>query len=125
MTEAQPGRGGPLGDQRQRCRSGKIFYQPQDSGEVLFILKKGRVQPYRLSPEGKKLVVATIGPGTIFGEMGILGQGMQNSFAEAVGTCRETATQPLNEFKARQLIDIGRKRIDILNPAGLEAAAAE
>lgn len=70
-------------------------------------------------------MVATIGPGTIFGEMGILGQGMQNSFAEAVGTYRETATQTLNEFKVRQLIDIGRKRIDILNPAGLEAAAAE
>jgi CRP-like cAMP-binding protein len=45
------------------------------------------VQLYRLSPEGKKLIVATIGPGTIFGEMAIIGQGMHNKFAEAVEDC--------------------------------------
>ena len=65
------------------CRRGKIFYQPQDSSEVLFILKRGRVQLYRLSPEGKKLIVATIGSDTIFGEMAIIGQGMHNAFADA------------------------------------------
>lgn len=189
------------------CRKGKIFYQPQDTSQVLFILKKGRVQLYRLSPEGKKLVVATIGPGTIFGEMATIGQGMHNAFAEAtddcllcvmsrhdverlilnkptvalrimelmanrlrqaesqledmafksistrlamlllrlrqdqgsnsiygythqdlaeaIGTYRETATQTLNEFKAGKLIDIGRKRIDIINPEGLELIAEE
>ena len=188
------------------CQRGKIFYQPQDTSEVLFILKKGRVQLYRLSPEGKKLIVATIGPGTIFGEMAIIGQGMHNAFAEAaedcllcvmsrhdverlvlgkpsvalrimelmasrlskaesqledmafksiptrlallllrlrddqgdciygythqdlaeaIGTYRETATQTLNEFKANALIDIGRKRIDILDADGLEAVAED
>jgi CRP-like cAMP-binding protein len=188
------------------CRRGKIFYRPDDAGEVLFILKRGRVQLYRLSPEGKKLTVASIGPGTIFGEMGLIGQGMHSKFAEAVedcllcvmsrhdverlilskpavalrfmkvmadrlstaearledmafksiparmaalllrlreehsssiygythqdlaeavGTYRETATQTLNDFKARHLIEIGRKQIDILDPVGLEQIAAE
>ena len=45
--------------------------------------------------------------------------------AEAIGTYRETATQTLNEFKANKLIEIGRKRIDILDPVGLEAIANE
>jgi len=188
------------------CRRGKIFYRPEDASEVLFILKRGRVQLYRLSPEGKKLTVATLGPGTIFGEMGIIGQVMHSKFAEAVedcllcvmsrhdverlilskpavalrfmkvmadrlnkaeaqledmafksiparmavlllslreeqsnsihgythqdlaeavGTYRETATQTLNEFKAKGLIEIGRKRLDVLDPAGLEKVAAE
>ena len=188
------------------CQRGKVFYQPEDTSEVLFILKKGRVQLYRISPEGKKLVVATIGPGTIFGEMAIIGQRMHNTFAEAVencllcvmsrhdverlilgkpsvalrlmdlmakrlnevetrledmafksiparlallllrlreeqgdniygythqdladavGTYRETTTQTLNEFKSKNLINIGRKRIDILDPAGLELVASE
>ncbi|HEX9924744.1 MAG TPA: Crp/Fnr family transcriptional regulator [Anaerolineae bacterium] len=188
------------------CRRGKIFYRPEDASEVLFILKKGRVQLYRLSPEGKKLTVATLGPGTIFGEMGIIGQGMHSKFAEAVddcllcvmshhdverlllskpavalrfmkvmanrlnqaeaqledmafktiparmaalllhlraesgdhihgythqdlaeaiGTYRETATQTLNGFKSKHLIDIGRKQIDILDPVGLKQTAAE
>lgn len=188
------------------CQRGKIFYRPEDASEVLFILKRGRVQLYRLSPEGKKLTVATLGPGTIFGEMGIIGQGMHSKFAEAVddcllcvmsrhdverlllskpavalrfmkvmadrlnqaeaqledmafktiparlaalllhlraeagdsihgythqdlaeavGTYRETATQTLNDFKGKHLIDIGRKQIDILDPVGLEQLAVE
>ncbi len=69
------------------CRRGKIFYQPEDTSEVLFILKKGRVQLYRISPEGKKLIVSTVGAGTIFGEMAIIGQRMHNTFAEAVNDC--------------------------------------
>ena len=188
------------------CRRGKIFYQPEDTSEVLFILKKGRVQLYRISPEGKKLIVSTIGPGTIFGEMAIVGQRMHNTFAEsvedcllcvmsrhdverlilskpavalrivdlmaerlnevearledmafksiparlaqlllrlreeqgdnisghthqdlaeAIGTYRETTTQTLNEFKSGNLIEIGRKRIEILDPDGLDLIAAE
>lgn len=69
------------------CEPGKIFYMPEDSGEVLFLLKKGRVQLYRISPSGKKLIVATLGPGTIFGEMSLIGQGMHNTFAESVDEC--------------------------------------
>ncbi len=69
------------------CRAGKIFYMPEDTGEVLFLLKKGRVQLYRIAPNGKKLVVATLGPGAIFGEMSLVGQGMHNTFAEAVDEC--------------------------------------
>lgn len=69
------------------CKPGKIFYMPEDSGEVLFLLKKGRVQLYRISPNGKKLVVETLGPGAIFGEMSLVGQGMHNTFAESVDEC--------------------------------------
>lgn len=69
------------------CQKGKIFYMPEDSGETLFLLKKGRVQLYRIAPNGKKLVVATLGPGSIFGEMSLVGHGMHNTFAEAAEEC--------------------------------------
>ena len=69
------------------CEAGRIFYMPEETGEVLFLLKRGRVQLYRISPNGKKLVVVTLGPGTIFGEMSLVGQGMHNTFAEAVDEC--------------------------------------
>ena len=186
-------------------KKGKVFYRPEETGEVLFIVKDGRIQLYRISPEGKKLVIATLGPGTLFGEMPLLGQQLHNTFAEAaeesvicvmsrkdlerlflskpmvalrvlditgrrlrdaeerlktmafkgiparlaslllmlaedndgmevvglthqdlaetVGTYRETATQVLNDLKAQGLIDIGRKRIRILDPEGLLAVA--
>lgn len=188
------------------CESGKIFYMPEDSGEVLFLLKKGQVQLYRLALNGKKLVVATLGAGAIFGEMSLVGQGMHNTFAEAVGDCllcvmsradverlmrekpdvafrfletmgsrvthlearlediafksiparlaallleldasngqdgqikgythqdfsevlgtyRETITQTLNEFKTNGLIDIGRKRVRLINYSTLNQLA--
>ena len=187
------------------CRRGRIFYMPEDTSEVLFLLKEGRVQLYRISPDGKKLVIGTVGPGAIFGEMALIGQGMHNTFAEAteecvllvmsredvehllvtkpkvalrifeelgsrlketesrleeiafkgiparlasfllqladeqgddtitglthqdlgeqIGTYRETTTQTLNIFKADGLIDIGRKRIVILDREGLERVA--
>ncbi len=55
---------------------GRVFYRPEDPGERLFLLQEGRVQLYRISPEGKKLVIATLGPGALFGEMALLGQQM-------------------------------------------------
>lgn len=188
---------------------GRVFYRPEETSEVLFILKEGRVQLYRISPEGKKLVITTLGPHTLFGEMPLLGAKMHNTFAEAiedclimvmsrpdlerlilakpqvalrildvtgkrlreaeerlenmafkgiparlaslllrlaeeqdpagsgneilglthqdlaesVGTYRETATQVLNDLKTNGLIEIGRKRIAILDREGLEAVA--
>jgi CRP-like cAMP-binding protein len=184
---------------------GRVFYRPEEQSEVLFILKEGKVQLYRISPEGKKLVITTLGSHTLFGEMALLGAKMHNTFAEAaedclicvmsrndlerlilskpqvalrileitgrrlrdaeerlenmafkgiparlasmllrlaedqgnneitgfthqdlaesVGTYRETATQVLNDLKSEGLIEIGRKRITILDLDALTAVA--
>ena len=212
------------------CKAGKILYMPDDTGEVLFLLKKGCVELYRISPEGKKLVLAVLGPGEAppaprgrgearchlsargcktpspklwpppaprgrgvsvlcvmsradverlilakpqvalrfveamgrrlaqveappgppagggaggevafksiparlaalllrlareSGNMTIVGYTHQ-SLGEMLGTYRETTTQALNEFKAAGLIDIGRKRITILDWTRLEQIA--
>lgn len=69
------------------CRRGKVFYTPGETGEVLFILKRGRVNVYRIAPDGKKLVTATVEAGTVFGEMSLIGQGMHDNFAEAAEEC--------------------------------------
>lgn len=69
------------------CRRGKVFYTPGETGEVLFILKRGRVNLYRINPDGKKLVTSTLGAGTVFGEMSLVAQGMHDTFAEAAEEC--------------------------------------
>ncbi|MGI8551438.1 MAG: Crp/Fnr family transcriptional regulator [Dehalococcoidia bacterium] len=69
------------------CRRGKVFYEPEQAIEVLFVLKQGQVHLYRLSPEGKKLITATVEAGTVFGEMTLLGQSMYGSYAEAAEDC--------------------------------------
>lgn len=69
------------------CKRGRVFYTPGETGEALFVLKRGRVNLYRITPDGKKLIVAAVGPGTVFGEMSLVGQGMHDTFAEAADEC--------------------------------------
>ncbi len=66
---------------------GKLIYTPGETGEVLFLLKKGSVHLYRLSSKGRKLIIQTIGPMTFFGEMASVGQNMYDLFAEAAEDC--------------------------------------
>lgn len=184
------------------CEKGRVFYTPGETGEVLFLLKTGTVQIYQMSPEGRKLVIARLGPYSFFGEMSCIGQGMYDTFAEAsddalictmsrsdverlllakpkialrileavgrrvvaaerqleeiafkglipriaslllkeaqgdevvgfthqdiaehLGVYRETATTALNELKTAGIVEIGRKRITIVDRGRLERAA--
>jgi CRP-like cAMP-binding protein len=69
------------------CERGRVFYTTDEAGEVIFLLKHGRVALFRLTPEGRKLTVATLEAPTFFGEMGLLGQGMYGCYAEADTDC--------------------------------------
>lgn len=88
----------------QECAPGTVFFAPDHPGERLFILKEGQVELYRLTPTGKRLVTRRIGPGTIFGEMGLLGQTLQGCFAEATQetlVCIATRDDVLRILKQR------------------------
>lgn len=61
---------------------GAIIYTPGETGEALFLLREGAVQIYRMSPEGRKLVIAQLLPQSFFGELSCIGQGMYDTFAE-------------------------------------------
>ncbi len=69
------------------AQKGKLIYQPGETGEVLFLLKHGSVHLYRLSSEGRKFIVQTVGSMTFFGEMAAIGQKMYDLFAEAAEDC--------------------------------------
>ncbi len=62
---------------------GRIL-SPAEMDEVLFILKKGRVQLYRLSSDGKKFVIDVLGPGSVFGECVLTGQRLSGAFVETL-----------------------------------------
>lgn len=75
MAEAAPMRTYP---------AGALVYTPHQPLEALFILKRGRIRIFRVSADGRALTTAIVNPGTIFGEMVIVGQQMHGSFAEAL-----------------------------------------
>lgn len=70
-------------------RAGSVVFRPGDSPvERLYVLKTGRVERYRLTSGGKRLVTGQILPGGVFGVMGLLGRTMQGNFAETTEDSR-------------------------------------
>ena len=69
------------------CRKGRVVHEAGANREVLFILKKGRVQISRMTEDGRRLVMDTLEAGTVFGEMPVLSQRFQGNIAEAVEDC--------------------------------------
>lgn len=69
------------------CPPGRLIYEPGATGEALFILKRGTVRMYRMTPDGRKLVLAVLEPGAVFGDMSSLGQAMTGTYAEARDEC--------------------------------------
>lgn len=44
---------------------GETFYTPMDLCEQLFILKKGRVRVYKMTPDGREFTLAVLESGTV------------------------------------------------------------
>ena len=62
---------------------GQIFYTPQDRSERLFMLWKGRVRIYKTT-DGREFTLATVDEGTVFGEMALTAQRLQEAYAQAI-----------------------------------------
>ncbi len=68
----------------QSCRIGGLITSPDDDDEKLYIVKRGRVRLYRLTPDGKQLTLDILDKGRIVGRMSWLGQELAGVYAEAV-----------------------------------------
>jgi CRP/FNR family cyclic AMP-dependent transcriptional regulator len=64
-------------------KPGEIFYSPEDPSERLFVLWKGRVRVYKTS-EGREFTLAVVEAGTLFGEMALTAQRLQEAYAQAM-----------------------------------------
>jgi CRP/FNR family transcriptional regulator, cyclic AMP receptor protein len=63
---------------------GRVFFTPGDCSDALFMLKKGKVRIYKVTPEGWQFTLAVVESGTMFGEMALTAQRMREAYAEAV-----------------------------------------
>jgi CRP/FNR family transcriptional regulator, cyclic AMP receptor protein len=63
------------------------LYSPDRPTEVLFILKKGRIRLFQIGVDGRTMTTAIITAGQVFGEMAVLGQHLDQSYAETVEPC--------------------------------------
>lgn len=67
------------------CQPGQVILSPDDPPDRIHILKKGKVRVYRVTPDGKQLTLDIYDPGTILGDMSLIGQDrLPEAYAETI-----------------------------------------
>lgn len=69
------------------CSAGHLFFQPEQTGRVLFVLEKGSVRTFRTYGD-RTLTITVLQPPAIFGVLGCFGQGKYYASAEALQASR-------------------------------------
>jgi len=69
------------------CCAGYLFFQPEQTGRVLFVLEKGSVRTFRTYGD-RTLTITVLQPPAIFGVVGCFGEGRYHSSAEALQASR-------------------------------------
>ncbi|GAC1622929.1 MAG: Crp/Fnr family transcriptional regulator [Ktedonobacteraceae bacterium] len=57
---------------KRTFRSGEVIFHREDSGQVLYVIKEGKVKICLISPEGQEISLVVFGKGECFGEFAIL-----------------------------------------------------
>lgn len=50
----------------------EVVMHAEESGDVFCLIREGKVKITMISPEGKEIILSTLGPGDFFGEMALL-----------------------------------------------------
>jgi len=57
---------------RRTFRSGEVIFHREDPGQVLYVIKEGKVKISLISPDGQEISLVVFGKGECFGEFAIL-----------------------------------------------------
>ena len=74
-------------------RAGEIIFHRDDPGQMLYVIKQGKVRIYITSPDGQEVTLAVFGPGDYFGEMAILDGRPRSASAIALDAVETLALQ--------------------------------
>ena len=57
---------------RRTFRAGEVIFHRDDPGQVLYMIKEGKVKICNISPDGQEVSLAVLGKGEYFGEFALL-----------------------------------------------------
>jgi CRP/FNR family cyclic AMP-dependent transcriptional regulator len=69
---------------RRTYARGEVIFHEDDTGDSLCIVVSGLVKVYRTSPDGDEMVLVTLGPAAVFGELPMVDGGPRSASASAV-----------------------------------------
>lgn len=87
---------------RRVFRRGESIFRQGEPGGHLYLVESGRVKITSVSPDGREVLVAIIGPGEIFGELSLFDPGIRSADAR---TMEETTLHALNHDIFRHYIE--------------------
>ncbi len=97
------------------CSARHLFFQPRQTGKVLFVLEKGSVRTFTTYGD-RKLTIAVLQPPAIFGVMGCFGQGRYLSSAEAL---EESRVRTISRDSIQSLLEcaphVTHKLVDLMS----------
>jgi CRP/FNR family transcriptional regulator/CRP/FNR family cyclic AMP-dependent transcriptional regulator len=57
---------------RRIFRNGEVIFHREDPGQVLYVIKEGKVKICQISPDGQEMTLTVLGKGEYFGELALL-----------------------------------------------------
>ncbi len=83
---------------RRTFRAGEVIFHREDPGQVLYMIKEGKVKICIISPDGQEISLAVLGKGEYFGEFALLDGLPRSSDAVALEKV-ECYTLQRNDFQ--------------------------
>ena len=97
----------------------EVLYFSSEPSDCVYILKEGKVKVYRQTADGKEIILNIIGPGELFGELGLVGQEEREEVAEAI---EDVIVCKITMEDMRELMDsIPSLNTEILNRLGRDS----
>lgn len=94
----------------------EVLYFSSQSSHCVYLLKEGKVKVYRKAADGKEIILNIIGPGGLFGELGLAGQEEREEVAEVI---EDVIVCKITMEDMRELMDsIPSLNTEILNRLG-------
>lgn len=94
---------------------GATIAAPEDSRNILYLLKRGRVRLFKMTPDGREITLAVLGDGNVFGATDSLGLGSPEMYAQALQSSLVCAMRERDvEALIRQSPSVGMRLIGLL-----------
>ncbi len=85
---------------RRIFRPGEVIFHRDDPGQVLYVLRSGKVKIYITSQDGQEVALAVFAPGDYFGELALLDGQPRSASAVAIEQADTLALQRADFIKA-------------------------
>ena len=83
LSDAETARVLRVSSSREHTR-GETVFEPTKQPRSVYLLERGLVRIYRLSPQGDEATLGYVRPGEVFGELGAFSSQPRESFAQSV-----------------------------------------